>query len=98
LTDKTKLTINGLEGSMIYDFLAVPRHPGKFEIPAVSFTYFDPQSNSYKTTKTQSFTLDVAKGSGNQSVGVASGQEDVELLNQDIRYIKTWFDVSACGR
>jgi hypothetical protein len=89
LTDKTKLTINGLEGSMIYDFLAVPRHPGKFEIPAVSFTYFDPQSNSYKTTKTQSFTLDVAKGSGNQSVGVASGQEDVELLNQDIRYIKT---------
>ena len=89
LTDKSKLTVNGLEGSMIYDFLAVPRHPGKFEIPAVSFTYYDTQTASYKTVKTQSFTLDVAKGSGSQSAGVYSGQEDVELLNQDIRYIKT---------
>ena len=89
LTDKTKLTVNGLEGSMIYDFLAVPRHPGKYEIPAVSFTYFDLQSNSYKTVKTESFTLDVAKGSSSQSTGVYTAQEDVELLNQDIRYIKT---------
>lgn len=90
LTDKSKLTVNGVEGSMVYDFLAVPRHPGKFEIPPVSFTYYDTQSNSYKTVTTQSFTLDVAKGSGSQSTGVYSGgQEDVELLNQDIRYIKT---------
>lgn len=90
LTDKTKLTVNGVEGSMIYDFLAVPRHPGKFEIPAVTFTYYDTQANSYKTVKTESFTLDVAKGSGSQSAGVYNGgQEDVEMLNQDIRYIKT---------
>lgn len=89
LTDKTKLTVNGLEGSMVYDFLTVPRHPGKFEIPAVTFTYYDTQSNSYKTVKTQSFTLDVAKGSGSQSSPVYTGQEDVEMLNQDIRYIKT---------
>ena len=89
LTDKSKLTVNGLEGSMVYDFLAVPRHPGKFEIPAVRFTYYDTQTDSYKTVTTESFTLDVAKGSGSQSADVYSGQEDVELLNQDIRFIKT---------
>ena len=89
LTDKSKLTVNGLEGSMIYDFLAVPRHPGKFEIPAICFTYYDTQSNSYKTVQTQSFTLDVAKGEGGQSSAVYTEQEDVEMLNQDIRYIKT---------
>lgn len=33
--------------------------------------------------------LDVAKGNGSTSASVYSGQEDVELLNQDIRYIKT---------
>ena len=89
LTDKSKLTVNGLEGSMIYDFLAVPRHPGKFDIPAVSFTYYDTQLGYYKTVTTQPFTLDVAKGSGSQSEGVYNSQEDVEMLNQDIRYIKT---------
>ena len=41
VTDKTKLTTNGVEGSMIYDFLAVPRHQGKYEIPPVEFTYYD---------------------------------------------------------
>ena len=33
ITDKTRLTVNGVEGSMIYDILAVPRHQGKYEIP-----------------------------------------------------------------
>lgn len=89
LTDKTKLTVNGVEGSMVYDFLAVPRHPGKFEIPSVTFVYYDPKTNSYKTEKTESFTLSVEKGSGSSSSAVYTSQEDVELLNQDIRYIKT---------
>lgn len=89
LTDKTKLTANGLEGSMVYDFLAVPRHQGKFEIPAVTFTYFDTQANTYRTVKTESFILDVAKGSGSSTSVVTSDQEDVEMLSQDIRYIKT---------
>ena len=38
VTDKTKLTVNGLEGSIVYDFLAVPRHQGTFEIPAIEYT------------------------------------------------------------
>lgn len=89
LTDKTKLTVNGVEGSMVYDFLAVPRHPGKFEIPSVTFVYYDTKTNSYKTARTESFTLSVDKGSGSSSTAVYTSQEDVELLNQDIRYIKT---------
>ena len=90
VTDKSKLTTNGVEGSMIYDFLAVPRHQGKFEIPPVEFTYYDTGSHSYKTVKTQSFTLDVQKGTGSSSsVNDYTGQEDLKLLNKDIRYIKT---------
>ena len=90
VTDKSKLTTNGVEGSMIYDFLAVPRHPGKFEIPPISFIYYDTGSNSYKTVKTEGFTLDVQKGSGgSSSMSDYTGQEDLKLLNKDIRYIKT---------
>ena len=87
VTDKTKLTTRGLEGSIVYDFLAVPRHQGTFEIPAISYVYFDTQSNKYKTVKTQPFTLHVAKGSGSSS-SAYSGQEDIKQLNSDIRYIK----------
>ena len=89
ITDNTKLTSNGLEGSKIYDILIVPRHQGKYEIPPVEFTYFDTSTNSYKTARSEGFTLDVAKGSGAASVSDFSGQEDLKELNKDIRYIKT---------
>ena len=89
VTEQTKLTAAGIEGSKIYDFLIVPRHQGKYDIPPVEFTYFDTNSKSYQTVKTEGFHLDVAKGSGSSSVSDFSGQEDLQELNKDIRYIKT---------
>lgn len=86
VTDKTKLTENGVEGNMIYDFLAVPRHKGKYTIPSVQFTYYDTSSNTYKTIKTQPFALNVSKGNGSGSVDDYSGGD--ELLNSDIRPLK----------
>lgn len=89
ITDKTKLTSSGIEGSMIYDILVVPRHQGQYEIPPVEFTYFDTSESAYKTIKSDPFTLDVAKGSGAGAVNDFSGQTDLQELTKDIRYIKT---------
>ncbi len=88
VTDKTQLTTSGLEGSITYDFLAVPRHQGDYEIPAIEYIYFDTQANAYKTVKTEPFQLHVEKGSGSSS-STYTGQEDVKQLNSDIHYIKT---------
>lgn len=67
ITDKTRLTANGLEGNMIYDFLAVPRNQGQYTIPAIEFTYYDTSSSRYKTIKTQPFTIKVDKGDGSSN-------------------------------
>lgn len=64
VTDKTKLTTNGLEGNMVYDFLVVPRNQGSYTIPAVSLTYYDTSSNQYKTVKTAPLTIKVEPGDG----------------------------------
>ena len=88
-TDKTRLTTNGVEGSMTYDFLAVPRHQGEFDIPPVEFVYYDTASKQYKTVKTEAFHLSVAKGEGGPTtVQHFTGKEDVQLLAKDIRHIK----------
>ena len=89
VTDKTKLTSNGIEGSMIYDILIVPRHQGHYEIPPVELIYFDTSANAYKTVKSEPMVLDVAKGAGPGSVADFSGQQDLQELSRDIRYIKT---------
>lgn len=85
VTDKTQLTANGVEGNMVYDFLAVPRNQGKYTIPAVEFVYYDIDANAYKTVKTQPFELTVEKGEG----GSGASYNYAEEQNQDIRPLKT---------
>ena len=89
VTEQTKLTTAGIEGSKIYDVLIVPRHQGKYDIPPVEFTYFDTSTKRYETVKTETFHLDVAKGSGASAVSDFSGQDELLELNKDIRFIKT---------
>lgn len=91
VNDKFSLTRNGLSGTKQFEYLAVPRHAGKYTIPEVEFVYFDTSAKTYKTLRTESYTIDVAKGEGDSKQAVAdftNGQQDVKQLNQDIRYIK----------
>lgn len=84
ITDKTKLTANGVEGNMIYDFLAVPRNQGSYVIPPIEFVYYDIEANAYKTVRTQEFRLDIAKGDGNVNAAV----DYSNLKDKDIHPIK----------
>ncbi len=83
ITDKTKLTENGVEGNMIYDILAVPRNQGQYEIPPIKFTYYDIGQNAYRTIKTQAFKINVKKGDGK-----GSSVEDYRQEENDIRGLK----------
>ena len=89
--NKFNLTRSGLAGSKVIEYLAIPRHAGNYTIPPVEFSYFDLKSKSYKTLKTDAYTLNVAKGEGNADQVVANytSKEDLKVLGKDIRYIKT---------
>ena len=89
--NKFNLTRNGLSGNKVIEYLAIPRHAGVYTIPPIEFSYFDLKSQSYKTLKTDAYTLNVAKGEGNSDQVVANftSKEDLKVLGQDIRYIKT---------
>jgi len=90
VTDKTDVSALGTSGNKIFDYLMVPRHAGKYKIPSVEFCYFDPDSRSYKTAKTESYEIDVAKSKDNGTVRtISTDKEDLKLLGSDIRYIKT---------
>lgn len=91
VNDSFQLTRAGLEGTKEFEYLVVPRHAGTYEIPSVKFIYFDTDSRTYKTLTTDAYTLKVnkAKGSSGQNVSNYTGQQqDVQQLNQDIRFIK----------
>lgn len=62
VTDSTKFSSRGYEGSMVYDFQVVPINQGRYVIPAATMTYFDVDAEEYRTIRTDSFALAVGKG------------------------------------
>jgi len=61
---------------------------GKKEIPPVKFSYFDPNKKTYLTLSTPPYNINVEQGTGEQGYAGMS-KEDIKLLGDDIRYIKT---------
>jgi len=85
-----KNTSGGVSGTKTIEYLVIPRYAGTFEIPAVTLSYFDLASKSYKTLSTDSYQLQVSKGEGGQTVtGNFTDQEQLRMLGSDIRYLKT---------
>lgn len=59
IDENTKITTRGIKGKITYNYLMVPQRPGKFEIPALTFSYFDPKTSEYVTITTDPFEIEV---------------------------------------
>ena len=90
---KIKASSSGVSGSKSVEYLAIPRYEGEFNIPAATFSYFDPQKKKYQTLKTDDYLLNVLKGEGtsgsNQVISNYSNKENVKYLGKDIRFINS---------
>lgn len=79
-----------IRGSKSFDFLIIPLNPGEFKLPNVNFSYFDPKEERYYELKGPELSL---KAEGDAQMPISNmapvTREDIALLNQDIRFIKT---------
>lgn len=84
---------NGVSGTKTFDYLIIPRHEGSYKIDQLNFSYFDTDKKQYITLPSPEFTIEVEKGVGSEStsanVFTPRSKEDVKVLGNDIRYIKT---------
>lgn len=85
--------INGTSGTVTFEYLVIPRFAGDFSIPAVTYSFFDSRTNTYKTLKGKEYAVHVLKG--NEPVGGTGTsavqsfkKEDLKMLGEDIRFIK----------
>lgn len=54
-----RTTRQGVEGSKTWEFVIVPEKEGDYEIPAIPFPFFDPQTQSLRTERTQAIPIAV---------------------------------------
>ncbi len=91
-TENISVTANGVAGSKTFEYLLIPRHEGVYKIHPQDFAYFDPSKKIYISLPAKEFTITVEKGIGNSNatpIASTVAKEDVKLLSNDIRYIKT---------
>ncbi len=94
---KTKQNISvtavGTRGTRSFEYVLIPRYAGEFKLKPITFSYFDPASESYKKLTSDPLTFQVMSASGsmteNGAAYIAPKKEDVQIIGKDIRYIKT---------
>ena len=80
-----------ISGKKTVEYIVVPRFPGEYEIKPLTFNYFDPAKKSYTRLVSDPVYLKILPGTTIPGSALASGnlsKQDVELLGEDIRFIK----------
>ncbi len=90
VSEQMNRTGSVVSGSKTYEFVLVPRVAGTQRIKPVQFHFFDPAGEKYSTIQTEEIVVQVSQGE-HVIAAVPSGlsKEEIELLGQDIRFIKT---------
>lgn len=90
-SENISVSRSGISGVKTFDYMFIPRHEGDYTIEALNFSYFDPSKKEYVTLPSPDFKLHVDKGAGTSAtvVGGTNAKEDIKVLGNDIRYIKT---------
>jgi hypothetical protein len=81
-----KFTANdsaGIEGKKTFEQSIVPTKAGAQAIPALNFSYFDPEAQRYVTKNTAPIGIDVAQGNASAPVATRAPVADASKQNSD---------------
>ena len=90
--ENIQITVSGMEGFIEDNYTIVPEYQGKYPIPPVKFTYFNPKTALYKTLDSQDLLVDVfdgpQAGSKRANIVVSESKQIIETSENAFRFIK----------
>lgn len=91
-SERVQTTLSGMRGSKSNTYTLVARQKGEVPLPALSFSYFDLDSRSYKTLTSEEILIDVKTGPLNiPAAGVLASEGDkqrIKPISDQFKYIK----------
>ena len=98
-SENVSVSLRGQEGTITENYTIVPTQKGKYPIKPVSFSYFDPKTESYHRLTSEEILIDVKRGPAASSItGRQGGSSGVTLPSDQFRYIKLKPDLQAIGQ
>ena len=78
-----------ISGTKTAEYLLIPRSPGRRELPAINFSFFNPAKKAYEEIKFDKIVLNIEAGTTPYSSGMTIvTKEGIQVLDKDIRFIK----------
>ena len=100
--ENVRTNLSGMQGKITDNYTIVPQYRGKYPIPEVTFSYFDLETESYKTLRSSEIVINVINGpvnnskpSGNANKSLTPNKTNVEVSNGIFAFIKTKSEFSA---
>ncbi len=89
--ESVNTTIAGMQGSITDSYTVVPQFKGTYPVNPITFSFFDPNTEKYKTLTSKEFTIEVENGpisSANPNANSNDAKKQVVLSKDNFKYIK----------
>ena len=93
--ENVRTNLAGMQGEILDVYTIVPQYKGKYPLPEVSFSYFDPKAKTYKRSTSEQLVIDVVNGPSSVNTDTASNntvntnKQAVTTNSSTFSFIKT---------
>lgn len=71
--ENIRTNLSGMEGMINNSYTVVPTYKGKYPIPSISFSYFNPKTEKYHTLNSEEILINVIEGPSSGSINTRGG-------------------------
>ncbi len=100
--ESVRTTLSGMQGKVSNNYTIVPSFKGKYPIPSISFSYFDPATEKYKSLSSEEILIDVVQGPSNAAaasgaIPYSGSRQTVVTTGDQFNFIKLNPNLTAIG-
>lgn len=95
-----RTTLSGMQGKVSNSYTVVPAFRGKYPLPSIPFSFFNPKTETYTTLNSDEIVINVLEGPSSattNSVVTGSNKQNVIAVNSQFNFIKLNADLSPIG-
>ncbi len=99
--EKVNTNYSGMQGKVSDSYTIVPEYRGKYPIPSISFSYFNPKTEKYHTLDSKEILINVIEGPTNSATNNTTVQpntkQTVKTNGEQFSFIKTKTNLTDIG-
>lgn len=90
--EKVRTTLSGMDGKVTNNYTIVPSYRGKYPIPSISFSFFNPKTEQYETLSSDEITVNVMEGPEDTTISLNPNGNPSKVIvptGKQFHFIKT---------